>query len=119
MEDPTSLLLGLDTFAVADVMRVADGIVQVVIETRSREAACPACGVLSSRVKDRPLVRVKDLPASGQQVALWWRKRRLVCVEPRCPRRSFTQVIPEGAGACQVSSCPGPGLSRVPASVPE
>jgi transposase len=92
MDDPTSLLLGLDTFAVADVMRVADGIVQVVIETRSREAACPQCGVLSSRVKDRPLVRVKDLPACGQQVALWWRKRRLVCAEPKCARRSFTQV---------------------------
>jgi hypothetical protein len=22
---------------------------------------------------------------------LWWRKRRLVCAEPWCPRRTFTQ----------------------------
>jgi transposase len=43
-------------------------------------------------VKDRPLLRVKDLPASGQQVELWWRKRRLLCVEALCPRRSFTQT---------------------------
>jgi hypothetical protein len=28
--------------------------------------------VLSSVVKDRPLIRVKDLPASGQAVELWW-----------------------------------------------
>ncbi len=59
---------------------------------RSREAPCPACGVITGRVKDRPLRRVKDLPAWGQRVELWWRKRRLVCVEVLCPRRSFTQT---------------------------
>jgi integrase len=48
--------------------------------------------VLSSAVKDRPLVRVKDLPACGQTVELWWRKRRLLCGERLCPRRSFTQI---------------------------
>ena len=36
--------------------------------------------------------RIKDLPAGGQQIQLWWRKRRLACVEALCPRRSFTQV---------------------------
>ena len=45
----------------------------------------------TSRVKDRPVRRVRDLPASGQQTKLWWRKRRLLCVEALCPRRSFTQ----------------------------
>jgi transposase len=37
-------------------------------------------------------MRLKDLPASGQAVELWWRKRRLICVEPLCPRKSFTQT---------------------------
>ena len=37
-------------------------------------------------------MRVKDLPASGQMVELWWRKRRLLCGERLCPRRSFTQT---------------------------
>jgi hypothetical protein len=31
------------------------------------------------------------VPASGQRVELWWRKRRLVCAEPWCPRKTFTQ----------------------------
>jgi hypothetical protein len=36
--------------------------------------------------------RVRDLPASGQQTKLWWRKRRLLCVEAfargaRSPRK--------------------------------
>ena len=48
--------------------------------------------MISGRVKDRPLRRIKDLPASGQSVELWWRKRRLVCSEALCPRRSFTQA---------------------------
>ena len=65
---------------------------EVIVEQTAREGPCPACGVLSSAVKDRPLSRVKDLPASGQTVELWWRKRRLVCGEGLCPRRSFTQT---------------------------
>ena len=28
----------------------------------------------------------------GQTVELWWRKRRLVCGEVLCPRKTFTQV---------------------------
>jgi transposase len=92
MNDPTSLLFGLDGFAVLDVVRVEDGgVVRVVIETVSAEAACPDCGVVSSRIKDRPTSRIRDLPASGQRVELWWRKRRLLCTEPACVRRSFVE----------------------------
>ncbi len=91
MDDGTTLLFGLDEFAVVDVTRVGDGAVRVVIETRAGEGVCPECGVLSSRVKDRPLCRVKDLPASGQRVELWWRKRRLVCLPTACLRRSFVE----------------------------
>jgi transposase len=51
----------------------------------------PGLRVFTGRVKDRPFVRLKDLPASGQTVELWWRKRRLVCVQSLCPRKTFTQ----------------------------
>ena len=93
MPEATAVLFGIeDEFDVTSVDRTGPGQVQIIIEMRSREAACPACGVLSARVRDRPLCRVKDLPASGQQSQLWWRKRRLICVEVLCPRRSFTQT---------------------------
>jgi len=92
MDETTSVLFGLDDHRVLDVARVGDRVVRVVIETVEREGACPACGVLSSRVKDRPLVRLRDLPASGQRVQLWCRRRRLACREPDCPRLSFTQA---------------------------
>jgi transposase len=93
MPEATSVLFGIeDEFDVVSVDRIGPGQVQIIIEMRSREAACPGCGVLSGRIRDRPLCRVRDLPASGQQTQLWWRKRRLVCVEVLCPRRSFTQT---------------------------
>ena len=95
MDDTTSLLFGLDSFRVVDVVRVADRVVQVVVETVEHQGFCPECGVVSTKVKDRSLVRIRDLPAADAQVALWWRKRRLACQEPSCPRRSFTPATKE------------------------
>lgn len=89
------MLFGLDEFAVVEVQRVDDGAVRVVIETAEKAAACPSCGVVSTRVKDRPLRRLRDLPASGQRVQVWWRTRRLLCCEPVCERRSFTETSRE------------------------
>ncbi len=92
MIDSTSVLFGLeDEFVVTGLERLRRDDLRVVIEHREREAPCPTCGVLTSRVKDRPLVRVKDLDACGQVVELWWRKRRLACPEPLCGTGSFTQ----------------------------
>ena len=93
MTDATSVLFGLeDEFRVLNVHRVDQDTVKVIIEQTAREGPCPACGVVTSAVKDRPLMRVKDLPASGKRVELWCRKRRLICGENLCPRRTFTQA---------------------------
>lgn len=91
MNEPTSLLFGLTEFDVVHVDRL-DSEVLVIIEVTADEGGCPGCGVFSSRVKDRPLVRVKDLPACGQRTQVWWRKRRLACTEAACPVGSFTQT---------------------------
>jgi transposase len=93
MSDATSVLFGLeDEFRVLEVQRVDVSSVKVIIEQTAREGPCPACGVLSGAVKDRPVMRLRDLPMSGQTVELWWRKRRLVCAEAWCRRKTFTQV---------------------------
>ena len=63
MNEGTSVLLGLeDEFTVLQLERIDEVI--------DPEGACPECGVLTSRIKERPLVRVKDLPASGQRTDL-------------------------------------------------
>jgi transposase len=93
MSDATSVLFGLeDEFTVLDVQRVDVSNVRVLIEQTARDEPCPECGVVTGAVKDRPMMRLKDEPASGQRVELWWRKRRLVCGEPLCPRKTFTQA---------------------------
>ena len=93
LSDPAAVLFGLEAeFAVVGVVRTGPAAVKVIIEQSAREGPCPSCGVLSVAVKERPLARVKDLPACGQQIELWWRKRRLWCRESLCRRRSFTQA---------------------------
>ena len=93
LSDPAVVLFGLEhDFAVLQVERMSVDSIKVVVELTAREGPCPACGVLTSAVKERPLGRLKDLPAAGQRVELWWRKRRLACRETLCPRRSFTQT---------------------------
>jgi transposase len=90
--DATAVLFGLeDEFGVCDVGRIDAVTVKVLIEQPAREGPCPDCGVLTGMVKDRPVMRLKDVPASGQRIELWWRKRRLVCAEPLCSRKTFTQ----------------------------
>ena len=93
MSDATSVLFGLEhEFSVLEVLRVDAVTVKVIIEQAARAGPCPECGVFSGAVKDRPAMRLTDLPISGQSVELWWRKRRLICREGLCPRRTFTQV---------------------------
>jgi transposase len=93
MSDATSVLFGLeDEFRVLEVQRVDNTTVKVIIEQAARAGPCPGCGVFSGTVKDRPMMRLKDLPVSGQSVQLWWRKRRLICGEGLCPHKTFTQV---------------------------
>jgi transposase len=91
MDETTTLLFGPDGYGVLDVHDIGDDAVRVVIEPVAAEGACPACGMPTSRVKDRTLRRVEDLPACGRRVELWCRQRRPACLEPACPRKSFTQ----------------------------
>ena len=63
----------------------------MLIESIDAQDGCPSCGVLSGRVKDRPVSRIKDLPHGLVPLRVQVRKRRLVCVERLSERRSFTQ----------------------------
>lgn len=56
---------------------------------------CPDSGVLSSRVQARPIHRIRDVQCGGAPLEVQVRKRRLACLEPKCPRRSFVQTTDE------------------------
>jgi transposase len=62
--------------------------VELVIEQVVTDPRCPDCGG-PARVKERPLVGYVDLPVYGAPMRLGWRKHRMRCVDPVCPRRSW------------------------------
>jgi transposase len=92
MIDGTTLLFALPGFRVLNVILDPDGGRVVLVESVAVEGGCPSCGVMSSRVKDRPTCRLKDLPHGSVPLRLWVCKRRFVCAEQLCSRRSFTEV---------------------------
>jgi len=90
--DPASILFNLSGYRVISVSpAVGDRLRQALVETVEREGACPSCGVLSSRVQARPVQHVKDVACGGARIDVIVRKRRYRCVEPRCPRGTFTE----------------------------
>ena len=94
-----TLLLSLDGLAVTGVERSAAGTLLVEVATAAETAAaCPTCGVISTRVKEYVCTRPRDLPQGRTRMELVWRKRRWYCRAPWCGRKSFTVVIRAPAG---------------------
>lgn len=84
------LLVGLDGLHVIAVERNEGGGLTVTVESAPSLMGCPACGVVAHG-HGRVMVRLVDAPSAGRPVTLLWRKRRWVCPEPSCPRRSFLE----------------------------
>ncbi len=88
--DPASLLFNLPEYRVIAVTRTIEGAREVLIDTPVLEAGCPSCGVVTSRVHQRTVQRVRDVPFDGL-VTVWWVKKRWRCAEPLCGRATFTE----------------------------
>jgi transposase len=70
-----TLLLDLEGLAVTSVEWTASGIRVVRVETADETAAaCPTCGVFSTRVKEYVWTRPRDLPQGRTRVLVAWRK---------------------------------------------
>src|SRR5262245_5561561 len=57
--------------------------------------ACPSCTALSSHVHGYYTRTVADLPWAGVPVLLQLSVRRFVCTHSDCPRRTFSEPLPE------------------------
>lgn len=88
--DAASVLFNLPGYRVVEAVDGPMGVRKVVVESLDREGGCPSCGVLTARVHQRTLQRVRDVPVGGA-VELWWRKRRFACTESACGRRTFAE----------------------------
>jgi transposase len=58
-------------------------------------AACPACGVMSTSVKQYRTTRPRDLPYGEERLQVRWHKRQYRCQEAACSRKAFTESVPE------------------------
>jgi|SRR5665647_87785 len=92
MIDRTTSLFALPGFRVLNVTLEPDGGRLVLVESVATDGGCPSCGVMSSRIKERPICRLKDLPHGSVPLRLWVCKRRFVCTEQLCSRGSFAEV---------------------------
>jgi len=66
-----------------------------VITDDETAAACPACGVISTSVRQRRVTRPRDLPQGEEPLAVRWRKKQYACKERLCKRKAFTEQIAE------------------------
>jgi transposase len=100
MQDDVSRLVGIDGLAVT---AVADRgwWLELEVELVGRAACCERCGRGSLTVKDRDVVRIRDLPIAGRLTYLLWRKRRYRC---EACERTFTETHPELPSRQRVSA---------------
>lgn len=63
------------------------------------QAACPACGRLSSRTHSHYTRTLADLPWQGRPVSIRVRARRFRCTTVECPRRVFAERLPSVASS--------------------
>lgn len=87
LRDAASTLFNLPDFRVIDVADEHAGGRRVLIESLA-PPGCPSCGVVSARVHARREQVVRDVPVAGP-VRVVWAKRRWVCAEQLCGRRTF------------------------------
>jgi transposase len=102
--DGTTILFGLPGVRVRDVVRAGDGtrVVHVVTDEETA-AACPACGVLSTSVRQRRITRPRDVPYGEEPLVVRWHKVQYACRETACARRAFTEQISEVPAGARVT----------------
>jgi len=105
--DGTTILFGLPGLGVRHVERVASHPVLGrllpgtparlvhVVTTDPAAAFCPACGVVSTSVRQRRTTSPRDLPYGQERLAVRWHKVQYACREKLCGRKAFTEQISE------------------------
>src|SRR5690349_7023996 len=65
------------------------------VSSLTQQATCPLCGQPSRQVRGRYVRRLRDLPWANRPLQLRLCVRKFSCRQPDCPRRIFTERLPE------------------------
>jgi transposase len=91
-------LLGLPGVLVTAVAQAGDGwTVADVITAPGQEGAvrrCPDCGAAATEVKEMVITTPRDVYIADRQILLRWHKRRWICSNQDCERKTFTESLP-------------------------
>lgn len=90
LTDPTEILqalVGLKDVRVVHYKRSGRD-VELMVEQVVGSVRCPSCAS-PALVHERPVVHYVDLPIYGAPMSLAWRKHRMRCMSPECPRRTW------------------------------
>jgi hypothetical protein len=104
-EDTASALFGLEGLQVTHVQAGPGGALEMWSVTDDlAAAACPDCGIVSGKAHETVLVRPRDVRRAGDVVDLWWIKVRRKCGNQGCPRRTFTEWVPQLPPRCRITA---------------
>jgi len=67
----------------------------LICERVTRTARCPVCGTVVRRIHSRYERTIQDLSVQNVQVILHLHVRKFYCDHPQCPRRIFTERLPQ------------------------
>lgn len=84
--------------SVLQVLPAADHITILTASAIPR-STCPVCGSVSGRLHSHYTRTLADLPWQGRPVVLQVQARRFRCGKADCPRRVFTERLPEVASS--------------------
>jgi transposase len=90
-----TLFLGLGADFTLEHLVLEQRHLLVTIRSRAAFSCCPICSHPAERVHSHYRRTVRDLPCSGYAVTLQLVVRRLFCCNAACPRRIFTERLPE------------------------
>lgn len=74
---------------------IGDAAVMLLARLTTEARPCPDCGMLAIHIHSRSRRTLLDLPACGHMVRLSLQVRRFFCKNVSCPRKTFTEQLPD------------------------
>jgi transposase len=104
-EDTASALFGMEGLRVTDAQAGPGGVLEVwAVTDYPAAAACPECGTVSHQVHETVLARPRDVRRAADPMDLRWVKVRRKCGNGECPRKTFTEWVPQVPPRCRITA---------------